>query len=680
MYMKNIQLNQALYRKLANCIRILTIDAVQKANSGHPGMPMGMADVATVLFADFLKFNPNDPKWPNRDRFILSAGHGSMLLYSLLYLTGYKDISIEDIKNFRQLHSNTPGHPEYGSLDGVECTTGPLGQGLGSAVGMALAEKIHSEKLGKNIINNHIYTIVGDGCLMEGISHEAASLAGHLKLNKLIVLFDSNNITIDGEKSLSDSENTLERFKSYNWNTYEIDGHDFSEIHSAIERAQTSDKPVLIKCNTIIGFGSPHKAGKNSSHGAPLGEKEAIMAKQNYGWDNEIPFYIPKELLEIWRNRIGFNSQNIYEEWKNELSKLSQDQKAKVECLRTPQALTKAQESLFHTKSLFDDIKEEATRTSSKKVIDCLQNYYSNLYGGSSDLSESNCTKTTKMSDINSENFKGNYINYGVREHAMGAIMNGMSLYGDIIPYGGTFLVFSDYAKPAIRMSALMKQRVIYIMTHDSIGLGEDGPTHHPVEQLANLRAIPNLNVLRPADGIETAECWNIAITNTYTPSIICLTRQSVLQVRRDKMSQEINYSKKGAYILSESQHDLSVTIIATGSEVNVALSAQKLLENKKIGTRVISMPCTEIFDQQPKEYRDMLLNNNSLKVGIEAAIRQGWDKYIGNDGLFVGMNGFGESAPAQDLYSFFGITPQNTTDKILGLLKTKKEKECQLT
>jgi transketolase len=678
--MKNIQLNQALYRKLANCIRILTIDAVQKANSGHPGMPMGMADVATVLFADFLKFNPNDPKWPNRDRFILSAGHGSMLLYSLLYLTGYKDISIEDIKNFRQLHSKTPGHPEYGSLEGIECTTGPLGQGLGSAVGMALAQKIQSEKLGKDVITNHTYVIVGDGCLMEGISHEAASLAGHLKLNKLIVLFDSNNITIDGERSLSDSENTLERFKSYNWTTYKIDGHNFSEIHSAIEKAQTSDKPVIIQCNTVIGFGSPHKAGKSSSHGSPLGEKEALMAKQNYGWDNETPFYIPNELLDLWRNRIGAHSQGIYENWKNILYNQDQDKINEIKSLQKPQTLETAEESLIHTKSLFTAVEQESTRVSSRKVIEGLQKYCGNLYGGSSDLSESNCTKTSTMSDINSNNFKGNYINYGVREHAMGAIMNGMSLYGGMIPYGGTFLVFSDYAKPAIRMSALMKQRVIYIMTHDSIGLGEDGPTHHPVEQLANLRAIPNLNVLRPADGIETAECWNIAITNTSTPSVLCLTRQSVRQIRNRNTSKEINLCQKGAYILSESQHDLSVTIIATGSEVNIALSAQKSLEELNIGTRVISMPCSDIFDQQPQEYKNTLLSNSSLKVGIEAAVRQGWDKYIGNDGIFIGMNGFGESAPAHALYDFFGITQQNIVDKILALLKINKDRECQLT
>ena len=680
MYMKNIQLNQDLYRKLANCIRILTIDAVEKANSGHPGMPLGMADVATVLFADFLKFNPNDPKWPSRDRFVLSAGHGSMLLYSLLYLTGYKDISLQDIKNFRQLHSKTPGHPEYGALDGIECTTGPLGQGLGSAVGMALAEKIQSEKLEKKIIENYTYTIVGDGCLMEGISHEAASLAGHLKLNKLIVLFDSNNITIDGEKTLSDSEDTLARFNSYNWNTYEVDGHDFSEIHKCIKKAQNSDKPVIIKCNTIIGYGSPTKAGKNSSHGAPLGTQEALMSKQNYGWDNEKAFYIPEELLDIWRNKIGLRSKNSYEDWEQYLSKQTTEKIHYVNSLRKPESLKDLDKSLFDAKLAFSEVTQEATRTSSKRVIEVLQKHYNNLYGGSSDLSDSNCTKTHSMTNIHSTDFLGNYINYGVREHAMGAIMNGMSLYGGIIPYGGTFLVFSDYAKPAIRMSALMKQRVIYIMTHDSIGLGEDGPTHHPIEHLASLRSIPNLNVLRPADGIETAECWNIAITRTSTPSVLCLTRQSVRQVRKSTSSQEHNISSKGAYILSESKYNLLVTIIATGSEVNIALDAQKMLEKQDIGTRVISMPCSDIFDNQTNEYKKQLLSNNSLKVGIEAAVRQGWDKYIGNDGLFFGMNSFGESAPAKELYDFFGITAEKITEKILLSLKENKERECQLT
>nr|MCH9753767.1 transketolase [Alphaproteobacteria bacterium] len=497
---------------------------------------------------------------------------------------------------------------------------------------------------------------------------------------KLIVLFDSNNITIDGEKTLSDSEDTLARFNSYNWNTYEVDGHDFSEIHKCIKKAQNSDKPVIIKCNTIIGYGSPTKAGKNSSHGAPLGTQEALMSKQNYGWDNEKAFYIPEELLDIWRNKIGLRSKNSYEDWEQYLSKQTTEKIHYVNSLRKPESLKDLDKSLFDAKLAFSEVTQEATRTSSKRVIEVLQKHYNNLYGGSSDLSDSNCTKTHSMTNIHSTDFLGNYINYGVREHAMGAIMNGMSLYGGIIPYGGTFLVFSDYAKPAIRMSALMKQRVIYIMTHDSIGLGEDGPTHHPIEHLASLRSIPNLNVLRPADGIETAECWNIAITRTSTPSVLCLTRQSVRQVRKSTSSQEHNISSKGAYILSESKYNLLVTIIATGSEVNIALDAQKMLEKQDIGTRVISMPCSDIFDNQTNEYKKQLLSNNSLKVGIEAAVRQGWDKYIGNDGLFFGMNSFGESAPAKELYDFFGITAEKITEKILLSLKENKERECQLT
>ena len=676
MYMKNMQLNQALYPSLANCIRILTIDAVQKANSGHPGMPLGMADVATILFSEFLQFHPKDPKWANRDRFILSAGHGSMLLYSLLYLTGYEDISIDDIKNFRQLHSKTAGHPEYGYLAGIECTTGPLGQGFATAVGMAIAQRIQAEKLGHDIINNHTYTIVGDGCLMEGISHEAASLAGHLKLNKLVVLFDSNNITIDGERSLSDSENTLERFKAYQWTVDEIDGHDIEQIRAALIKAKQSDKPHLIKCNTRIGFGSPNKECTNSAHGSPLGADEIIATKQCYNWTSHDAFFIPEDLLSIWRNEIGTGSLQTYQHWQEKIQNLDTEKRNILNLLYSISAPKDSSEILKSTKNIFSDHKEEATRVSSKKIIAELQKHIPNLYGGSADLSESNGTKTSSMVDINKDNFTGNYINYGIREHAMGAVMNGLSLYGGIIPYAGTFLVFSDYAKPSIRLSALMKQRVIYIMTHDSIGVGEDGPTHHPVEHLASLRSIPNLNVFRPADGVETAECWNIAIENTHTPSVLCLTRQNVKQIRNPILTEE-NLSKRGAYIISECNNTLAVTIFATGSEVGIALEAQEILEKENIGVRVISVPCTELFEQQSDEYKNKLIDNQSVKVAIEAAVRLGWDRYIGHNGIFVGMNGFGKSGPAKDLYTFFNITTETVVEKVVTTLN--KKKECQL-
>lgn len=671
MYIKNTPLNQTLYRNLANCIRILTIDAVERANSGHPGMPLGMADVATVLFSDFLEFNPKDPKWLNRDRFVLSAGHGSMLLYSLLYLTGYEDISLEDIKNFRQLHSPTAGHPEYGNLAGIECTTGPLGQGLATAVGMAMAQKIQAEKLGSDIINNYTYVIVGDGCLMEGISHEAASLAGHLKLDKLIVLFDSNDITIDGKRSLSESEHTLERFKAYNWEVDEVDGHDSNAIYNALAKAKKSDRPVLIKCNTVIGFGSPNKSGKSSSHGSPLGKTEATDTKKILEWEPE-PFHIPDDLLSIWRNKIGARSHDNYTDWNKKVANLQKEKKDILSSMHKSKSPENAELILEKTKEIFTEISEEATRVSSKKIIEEMQKYIGNLYGGSADLTGSNGTKTSQMTDINKDNFLGNYINYGVREHAMGAAMNGLALYGGIIPYAGTFLVFSDYARPSIRLSALMKQRVIYVMTHDSIGLGEDGPTHHPVEHLASLRAMPNLNVLRPADGVETAECWDIALTSINKPSILSLTRQNVRQLRNNIKNKE-NLCRKGAYIISECNHPLKTTIFATGSEVQLALDAQEILEKSKIGTRVISVPSMEIFDQQPKKYRDSLLDNDSIKVGIEAAVRLGWDKYIGRDGIFIGMSYFGESAPAEDLYKYFNITSEEIVKNVVRALKEEK-------
>ncbi len=663
--MKNINMNPDLYSKLANCIRVLSIDSVQKANSGHPGMPMGMADVATVLFAHFLKFNPKDPKWQNRDRFILSAGHGSMLLYSLLYLTGYADISLEDIQNFRQLHSKTAGHPEYGNLAGIECTTGPLGQGMANAVGMAIAEKMHKDRVGNTLINNKIYTIAGDGCLMEGISHESASLAGHLKLDNLVVLFDSNNITIDGNKDLSDSENTIARFESYGWQTDEIDGNDCTQIHLALEKAQNSNRPVLIKCNTKIGLGSPNKEGKSSAHGSPLGDEEILSTKKSYNWPSVDPFHIPSDLLSFWRNHIGSKCQEEYKNWQEHLSDCESSIQKSVASLNKKEVIS--EETLSSLKKAISIDSPEATRTSSGKVISALQTYTDSLCGGSADLTGSNCTKTPSMKDILSGDFSGNYINYGIREHAMAAIMNGISLYGGITPYAGTFLVFSDYLRPAMRLSALMNQPVIYVLTHDSIGVGEDGPTHHPVEHIASLRAIPNINIFRPADAIETAECWHIAATHKNTPSVLCLTRQKVKQLRIDKTS--LNASKRGGYVISESYNNLVATIFATGSEVEIAIEAQQILEKSKIGTRVVSIPCAEIFDNQPEDYKNSILDNNSIKVAVEAGVRLGWDKYIGKKGIFIGMNGFGESAPAKDLYEYFGITAENIVKQVTEIL-----------
>ena len=673
------------YSELASCIRILSIDAVQRANSGHPGMPLGMADVATVLFTDFLRFAPQDPKWPNRDRFVLSAGHGSMLLYSLLYLTGYNDISLEDLKNFRTLLSKTPGHPEYGTLEGVECTTGPLGQGLGMAVGMAIASKISQtqrithgkfayadelqeaselktaayflvrEDLKREVTQQiaaeveFVYCLVGDGCLMEGISHEAASLAGHLKLNNLIVLFDSNSITIDGKKSLADSEDTTKRFQAYGWNVEQTDGHSYEDIHSAISSAKNSSLPTLIICKTIIGLGSPNKQGTEKCHGSPLGEVDIRAIKESYGYDPDKSFEIPPHLLEKWRS--------IGQAYANEKSKHPD---ININHLKDVKS------------SWSSNASPEATRKSSQLVLDelfkAMPEY---LIGGSADLTESNLTLAKGMHSIAPGSFSGNYIHYGIREHAMGAILNGLALYGNFIPYGGTFLVFSDYLRPAIRLSAVMKLGVIYVFTHDSIALGEDGATHQPIEHLASLRAMPDLLVFRPADRIETLECWELAIQHRNTPSALCLTRQSVSQLRKQYVEESL--CSKGAYILSEATKELSVTIFATGSEVEIAILAQTKLHEIGIGTRVISMPCMELFDAQTTEYKNSILGNDSVKVAIEAGVKFGWEKYIGVDGIFIGMHEFGLSAPGLELYKHFDITAQGIINKVLEQLKTNK-------
>lgn len=659
------------YKDLANCIRTLSMDAVEHANSGHPGMPMGMADVATILFAEFLNFTPKQPEWLNRDRLILSAGHGSMLLYSLLYLTGYKEMSLEDIKSFRQLHSRTPGHPEYKHTEGVETSTGPLGQGLANAVGIALAEKIQASKLGNEIINHYTYVIAGDGCLMEGISHEAISFAGHLQLNKLIVLFDDNSITIDGDKNLADSENQAMRFKAAGWYVQKIDGHNHLQISQALKNAKASKFPSMIACKTIIGYGAPTKSGSAKAHGSPLGANEIQIIKESYEWNKIEPFYIPDKLLGMWRD-IGNKSDIIYNNWLELTRNLPESKKTILKNLANKQYIPPA---LTHAisqakKNASDNLTNEATRKSSFTTLEYLTKEISELIGGSADLTESNLTKTTSTLPITKDNFSGNYIYYGIREHAMAAIMNGLAVYGGIIPYGGTFLVFSDYARPAIRLSALMGLRVIYVLTHDSIGLGEDGPTHQPVEHLAALRAIPNLQVMRPADAIETIECWDIAIRSTNTPSILALTRQNLPPIRT--VYDEKNSVNKGGYIISESSLNLDVTIFATGSEVSIAIDAQKILELQNIGTRVVSIPCMELFDKQPSEYITEILCNNSVKVAIEAAISFGWDKYIGQHGIFIGMQNFGASAPAPKLFDYFGINTDNVVQQVIKKIKSR--------
>ncbi|MBL0318835.1 MAG: transketolase [Alphaproteobacteria bacterium] len=656
------------HQDMANAIRFLAIDAVEKANSGHPGMPMGMADVATVLFQHFIKFDPKDSNWPDRDRLILSAGHGSMLLYALLHLTGYEDVTLDELKRFRQLGSKTPGHPEYGYTPGVETTTGPLGQGLANAVGMALAERILASRFGKELVDHRTYVIVGDGCLMEGISHEAISLAGHLQLNKLIVLFDDNGITIDGPTNLSVSDDQLGRFKASGWNVVAIDGHNPQAIHDAIKQAKSSDKPSLIACKTTIAYGAPTKAGKSSSHGSPLGKDEISGTRKNLTWDHE-PFHVPEDVLSAWRE-IGKSHQREHEAWQHRLNQSSHKREFKEALDGTlPANLSQIVQDI---KQHFIDTKcGIATRASSGETLEVLTKHIHEMIGGSADLTGSNNTLTKELKAIKPHDFSGRYMYYGVREHAMAAAMNGMALHKGIIPYSGTFLVFTDYCRPAIRLSALMKQRVVYVMTHDSIGLGEDGPTHQPVEHLASLRAIPNLLVLRPCDAVEVAECWEIALRNTTGPSILALTRQGLPLQRHDS---EENKSAKGAYILSESPQDipLQVTIFATGSEIQIAMKAKQDLEQQHIGVRVVSMVSTELFDKQPMEYQVSILCTKTVKVAIEAAVRYGWDKYIGPHGIFVGMESFGESAPAGDLYKYFRITAEEVVTQVTEALNRK--------
>lgn len=662
-------LTPEIQQKMANAIRALSMDAVQKANSGHPGMPMGMADVATVLFSEFLKFNPQAPQWSDRDRFILSAGHGSMLLYSLLYLTGYEDMTLEEIKNFRQLGAKTAGHPEYGFAAGIETTTGPLGQGLANSVGFALAEKMLAARFGDEVVDHYTYVIAGDGCLMEGISHEAISLAGHLGLEKLIVLFDDNGISIDGPTDLTVSDDQPARFAASGWDVQSIDGHDFAAIRQAIAKAKKSDKPSLIACKTKIAYGAPTKEGTSASHGSPLGDEEIAGARKALGWDSA-PFDIPDDVLANWRNA-GKRGDSEYQAWQKRFAAMDAAKKELFERQQSgalPKGLADAIDVL--KKQYANDKPGWATRKSSGEVLKTLTELMPELIGGSADLTGSNLTKTDALKPVTRSDFSGGYIYYGVREHAMAAAMNGIALHKGFIPFGGTFLVFTDYCKPSIRLSALMHQRVVYVMTHDSIGLGEDGPTHQPIEHLASLRAIPNTYVFRPADAIETLECWQLSLEKTDAPSILALTRQGLPLVR--EYSKE-NRCAKGAYILAEAEAERKVTILATGSEVEIALEAKKQLEEKGVGTRVVSVPCTRLLDEQPGEYKYELFCNSDVKVAIEAGCRTGWERYLGSHGIFIGMEGFGASAPAEQLYEKFGITAANTVAKVLEKLESKK-------
>ncbi len=645
----------------------MSIDAVQKANSGHPGMPMGMADVATVLFKYHLRFNPKNPDWINRDRFILSAGHGSMLLYSLLHLTGYGSVSIEDIKNFRQLNSICAGHPEYQKGTGIETTTGPLGQGLGNAVGMAIAEEIYRKKFGSNIINNKTYVIASDGDLMEGISHETMSLAGHLKLKNLIVFFDNNKISIDGSTSLSVSDNYKKRFESYGWSFLEVNGHNEKQISKAITKASKSKKPTIISCKTIIGFGSPNKSGKASSHGSPLGDKEIALVRKKLKWNNQ-PFEVPQEILDEWRN-IGNKGEQLENKWLETVNKKNPKLKNELNSANEKLDLNGLENLIRQEKDKYFDSKPSlATRQCSMAAIEKISAFLPELIGGSADLSGSNNTKTNNSKIINSKNFNGNYIHYGVREHGMAAVMNGLALYGGIIPYGGTFLIFSDYCKPSIRLSALMGLKVIYVFSHDSIGLGEDGPTHQPIEQLTGLRAIPNLNVFRPADINETFECWEIALKSENTPSAIALSRQKVPYINPSNSKE--NKCEKGAYVVNLTSHESNVTLIASGTEVELALKVQNKLKENNIHSKVVSIPCMELFDKQPEDYRKDILEENSLIITLEAGSVMSWEKYIKDKGANLGIDKFGESAPYKEVYKHFKLSEEDITNFIQKKLR----------
>ncbi len=652
---------------MANAIRALAMDAVEQAKSGHPGLPMGAADVATVLFTQFLKFDPADPAWPDRDRFVLSAGHGSMLLYALFYLLGYEKMTIEQIKRFRQLGSLTPGHPEHGHTPGVETTTGPLGQGLANAVGMAIAERHLAAIFGDGVVDHATYVLASDGDLMEGISQEAIALAGHLRLHKLIVLYDDNGISIDGPTSLSDSVDQVERFTSAGWDATRIDGHDPAAIAVAIEAAKKSDRPSMIACRTTIGFGAPHKGGTEKAHGSPLGADEIAAARQRLGWTSP-PFEIPANILAQWRTA-GERGRSNRLDWQKRLAACEPAKRAEFERRNRGELPSKLADAVKDVKQKLSTApKEIASRAASELALDALTVALPEMIGGSADLTGSNNTRAKAMKVLQAPDYSGTFIHYGVREHGMAAAMNGMALHGGIIPYSGTFLVFSDYCRPAIRLAALMGQRVILVMTHDSIGLGEDGPTHQPVEHLAALRAIPNLKVFRPADVVETVECWQLALESNTGPSVLALTRQNLPQLREG--FDESNRCTAGAYELrAADDDDAAVSLFATGSEVAIAVEAKKLLAARKISARVVSVPCFELLFALPQSRRAAIIGNARVNVAVEAGIRQGWDAIIGSDGSFVGMTGFGASAPAKDLYRHFGITAEKVAEAALARL-----------
>ncbi|WP_417835190.1 transketolase [Thalassospira xiamenensis] len=655
---------QTEHNRMANAIRFLSADAVEKANSGHPGMPMGMADVATVLYTKFLKFDPKHPHWPDRDRFILSAGHGSMLLYSLLHLTGYEDFDLDQIKNFRQMGSRTAGHPEFGHGAGIETTTGPLGQGIATSVGFALGERIMNARFGNDVVDHFTYVIAGDGCLMEGISQEAISMAGHMKLSKLIVLFDDNGISIDGPTSLSTSEDHKKRFEAAGWDVQQIDGHDPVAIEAAIAKAKTTNTPSMIACKTVIGFGAPTKGGTSATHGSPLGATELAGAREKLGWTSE-PFDIPADILDAWRNA-GARGKADFDAWGARFENLEASLKDEFE-RRVEGKLPENWIDAFndYKKQITAELPKVATRKSSQNVLEVLTKAIPEMIGGSADLTGSNNTKTGVQAPITADGgYHGGYIYYGIREHGMAAAMNGLALHGGVLPYGGTFLVFTDYCRPAIRLSALMNQRVVYVMTHDSIGLGEDGPTHQPVEHVASLRAMPNVTVIRPADAVETAEAWAMAITNETGPTVMALTRQNLPTLRTEY--REDNLVARGGYVISDCDGDRQVTLIATGSEVEIAVNAQAKLKADGINAAVVSLPSWELFDAQSPEYRKEVLGDKP-RIAIEALSVFGWEKYVGDNGKVIGMHGFGASAPAEVLYEHFGITAE-------ALVKAAKE------
>lgn len=650
-------------KSLADAIRFLSADAIDKANSGHPGMPLGMADVATVLFTKFIKINPQAPRWFDRDRFVLSAGHGSMLLYSVLYLLGYPDISIDDLKNFRQLGAKTAGHPEYGHLFGIDMTTGPLGQGITSAVGMALAERVLAAKYGDDVCNHHTYVIAGDGCLMEGISEEAISLAGHWKLNKLIVFWDNNNITIDGNVTAANSTNQIKRFEAAGWNTLEVDGQNQREIEKAVKKAHKSKRPTLIACKTTIGYGAPTKCGTSKCHGSPLGAEENAAMRKALGW-TAAPFEVPEPILNVWR-KAGKRNEAEYKKWEKRAHAKGK-QFLDAIAGKLPKGWDKELNQLKE-KAIQEQTKV-ATRKASQMCLEAIVPHIPELVGGSADLAASNLTLTKASKTITAADYNGNNIMYGIREHAMGAIMNGLALHGGIIPFGGTFFVFSDYMRPSMRLAALMGIRVIYVLTHDSIGVGEDGPTHQPIEHLASYRCMPNILTFRPCDVVETAEAWQLALENEHKPSILALTRQGLPMLR--KSAQE-NLTAKGGYVLAGNAQKRQVTIIATGSEVSMAMDARAKLAEEGIEAVVVSMPCCELFDAQPEPYRQEVLGQ-APRVAVEAAAKYGWERYVGDKGDVIGMDGFGASGPAAELYKYFGITVEEIVDAAKNCIKAK--------